>query len=62
MNGRYQAYTQQGTKINVSEADCKKLINENDRPFNYFASNQQRSEPSLPKETLNTDQTITENL
>lgn len=43
MNGRYQAYTQQGTKINVSEADCKKLINENDRPFNYFASNQQQT-------------------
>ncbi|MFW1958246.1 zonular occludens toxin domain-containing protein [Acinetobacter guillouiae] len=39
-NGKYQAYTQQGTKLNVSQADCKRLIEDGDRPFNYFANNQ----------------------
>lgn len=36
---KYQAYTQQGTKLDVSQADCERLINDNDRPFNYFANN-----------------------
>lgn len=36
-NGHYQAYTQQGTKLDVSKADCERLIRNNDRPFNYFA-------------------------
>jgi hypothetical protein len=35
---KYQAYTQQGTKLDVSQADCERLIQDNDRPFNYFAS------------------------
>lgn len=34
---KYQAYTQQGTKLDVSQADCERLIRDNDRPFNYFA-------------------------
>lgn len=37
---KYQAYTQQGTKLDVSMADCKRLIENGDRPFNYFASDQ----------------------
>ncbi|MFR9678275.1 zonular occludens toxin domain-containing protein [Acinetobacter sp. SEK570] len=40
-NGKYYGYTQQGTKINVSESDCKRLIEDGDRPFNYFAKQQQ---------------------
>lgn len=40
---KYQAYTQQGTKLDVSQADCERLIKDNDRPFNYFAS-QNRSD------------------
>ncbi|EMD5938938.1 zonula occludens toxin, partial [Acinetobacter baumannii] len=37
-NGRYVAYTQQGTILHdVAQSDCKKLIEQNDRPFNYFA-------------------------
>ncbi|MEK0215287.1 zonular occludens toxin domain-containing protein [Acinetobacter junii] len=36
---KYQAYTQQGTKLDVSQADCQRLIENNDRPFNYFANN-----------------------
>ncbi|MBK5646749.1 MAG: zonular occludens toxin [Acinetobacter sp.] len=40
-NGRYVAYTQQGTILNeVSQSDCQKLMN-GDRPFNYFANNNQ---------------------
>lgn len=38
MNGQYVGYTQQGTKLNVSKKDCQNLIENNDRPFNYFAS------------------------
>lgn len=38
-NGRYVAYTQQGTILNeVSQDDCKRLIQDADRPFNYFAN------------------------
>ena len=40
---KYQAYTQQGTKLDVSQSDCERLIKDNDRPFNYFAS-QNRSD------------------
>lgn len=39
MNGKYVGYTQQGTKLEVSKQDCQNLIDHNDRPFNYFASN-----------------------
>lgn len=37
MNGHYVGYTQQGTKLRVSKQDCINLIENNDRPFNYFA-------------------------
>lgn len=37
-NGQYVAYTQQGTKLSaVSKSDCQRLIDHNDRPFNYYA-------------------------
>ena len=55
---KYQAYTQQGTKLDVSQADCQKLIQNNDRPFNYFAQHQnqqsQRSVGEQPQENLAT--------
>lgn len=36
-NGRYVAYTEQGTILHdVSQSDCRKLIEDNDRPYNYF--------------------------
>lgn len=38
--GKYYAYTQQGTKLNVSSSDCQRLIEQGDRPFNYFAQQQ----------------------
>lgn len=39
-NGRYYGYTQQGTLLDVSQNDCRNLIENNDRPFNYFAEKQ----------------------
>ncbi|MFU8925341.1 zonular occludens toxin domain-containing protein [Acinetobacter puyangensis] len=36
-DGKYYAYTQQATRLNVSQADCKKYMS-GDRPFNYFRS------------------------
>lgn len=51
-NGKYVAYTQQGTILNgVSQADCQRLVDHNDRPFDYFAKaqNQQR-ERSVPEQ------------
>lgn len=40
-NGKYIAYTQQGTILHdVSENDCRKVIDDGDRPFNYFAQAQ----------------------
>lgn len=42
-NGRYYAYTQQGTILNqVSSADCQKLVENGDRPFNYFQQQPQQ--------------------
>lgn len=39
-NGKYYAYSQQGTRLDVSSEDCKRLIEDGDRPFNYFATQQ----------------------
>lgn len=37
-NGKYVAYTQQGTILHdVSQADCKRVVENGDRPFDYFA-------------------------
>ena len=40
-NGDYIAYTQQGTRLKVSQADCRRVIDDGDRPFNYFAQKQE---------------------
>jgi hypothetical protein len=40
-NGKYVAYTQQGTILHdVSQADCKRVVDDGDRPFNYYAQQQ----------------------
>ncbi|QQC82500.1 hypothetical protein [Acinetobacter bereziniae] len=36
---KYYAYTQQGTKLDVSQSDCRNMIENGERPFNYFANN-----------------------
>lgn len=40
-NGKYYAYTQQGTKLEAPQSVCKRLIDDGERPFNYFANNNQ---------------------
>lgn len=42
-NGRYVAYTQQGTILkDVSSSDCQRVIENGDRPFDYFKQPQQQ--------------------
>lgn len=40
-NGRYYGYTEQGTKLNISQADCKRVMN-GDRPYDYFRQQNQQ--------------------
>lgn len=50
-NGKYVAYSQQGTILPyVTQDDCKKLVEDGDRPFNYFAQQQlqQQIQNDLP--------------
>lgn len=50
-NGKYVAYTQQGTILHdVSQDDCRRLIEDGDRPFNYFAQQQQQQAFQLPQQ------------
>ncbi|MDH2021025.1 zonular occludens toxin domain-containing protein [Acinetobacter ursingii] len=56
LGNRYQAYTQQGTKLDVSQADCERLIKNNDRPFNYFAQGQQNG--LLAKDGITPDRQV----
>ena len=48
-NGKYYAYTQQGTKLEASPSVCRRLIDEGDRPFNYFANNQNQGMNNNPQ-------------
>lgn len=52
LNGRYVAYTQQGTILkDVSSGDCQRVIENGDRPFDYFAQSQnQQRERSVPEQ------------
>ncbi|AQV16596.1 zonular occludens toxin domain-containing protein [Acinetobacter pittii] len=57
-NGRYVAYTQQGTILHdVSSSDCKKLIDQGDRPFNYFADARTESVSTGTLNNVPTEQT-----
>ena len=41
-NGKYTAYTEQGTILHdVSDADCRRLLENGDRPYNYFKEKNQ---------------------
>lgn len=52
-HGRYVAYTQQGTILkNVSQDDCRRVIEEGDRPFNYFQQPQQQVQQLAQQSTL----------
>lgn len=50
---KYQAYTQQGTKLDVSKRDCERLIQDNDRPFNYFKNENQNANSNNQSYTAN---------
>lgn len=41
-DGTFTGYTQQGTRLKVSQSDCKKIMS-GDRPFNYFAQQGQQN-------------------
>ena len=48
-NGKYVAYTQQGTILkDVSQADCQRVVEQGDRPFDYFKQPQQVQNAQLP--------------
>jgi hypothetical protein len=50
-NGTYYAYTQQGTLITgVSQDDCRRVIEDADRPFNYFAQQPQKKQEKIERE------------
>ncbi|WPO66393.1 zonular occludens toxin domain-containing protein [Acinetobacter haemolyticus] len=51
-NGNLVGYSQQGTRLNVSQSDCQKIIN-GDRPFNYFKNENQNYEQSTNADTKN---------
>lgn len=56
-NGRYVAYTQQGTILkDVSQADCQRVIENGDRPFDYFRQqpNQVQNNAQLSNQANNT--------
>lgn len=53
-NGRYVAYSQQGTVIpDVSQEDCRRVVEDGDRPFNYFAQPQQLQAAQQQQPTTN---------
>ena len=49
-NGKYYGYTQQGTLLDVSQNDCRRLIEDGDRPFNYFSKEPMQSQEPLKNE------------
>ena len=61
-NGEYIAYTQQGTRLKVSQADCRRLINDGDRPFNYFAEEKAQVQPTSATSDENYKKSYLENI
>lgn len=58
-HNRYIAYTQQGTILHeVSQEDCKRLIDNNDRPFDYFGDHGSKdlSVNAVPASTFPSDE------
>lgn len=51
-NGKYQAYTEQGTKLDVKPSECKRVIDSSgNRPYNYFAPvDQYNASSNIPSE------------
>lgn len=51
-NGKYYAYTQQGTKLDVDPSVCQRVIDDADRPFNYFKNDQQLQANNLQQQPV----------
>lgn len=67
--GKYYAYTQQGTKLDVDPSVCQRVIDDGDRPFNYFktdqqtqVNNQQSQQPPQPQQHQQPQQLSSEDL
>ncbi|MEB3767719.1 zonular occludens toxin domain-containing protein [Acinetobacter sp. MD2] len=58
-NGQYTAYTEQGTKLKVSQNDCKKIM-AGDRPYDYFRSHSSNATNTtlVSNQTSNTDNNL----
>ena len=58
-NDKYVAYTQQGTILHdVSQADCKRVVEDGDRPFNYYAQQQQVNTQQPQQQTTQVQQQL----
>lgn len=61
-NGKYVAYTQQGTILHdVSTSDCRRVIDDGDRPFNYYAEKKE-IKPTSPQDDDNYKKAYSENI
>lgn len=61
-NGKYVAYTQQGTILHdVSTSDCRRVIDDGDRPFNYYAEKKE-IKPVSPQDDDNYKKAYSENI
>lgn len=61
-NGKYVAYTQQGTILHdVSTSDCRRVIDDGDRPFNYYAEKKE-IKPASPQDDDNYKKAYSENI
>lgn len=61
-NGKYVAYTQQGTILHdVSTSDCRRVIDDGDRPFNYYAEKKEIKSVS-PQDDDNYKKAYSENI
>lgn len=61
-NGKYVAYTQQGTILHdVSTSDCRRVIDDGDRPFNYYAEKKE-IKPVSPQDDDNYKKAYLENI
>lgn len=61
-NGKYVAYTQQGTILHdVSSSDCRRVIDDGDRPFNYYAEKKE-TKPVNPQDDDNYKKAYSENI
>lgn len=57
---KYFAYTQQGTILQASNIDCRRLIDDGDRPFNYFKVDNPQSYTATDNVPVNSEKETNE--